>query len=69
MGVVTTVGLAHTSEFGSLAAVVSAKRELVESLPAAADGGVAFLNAGVPEVSAMAAATEAGWSPSDVVAT
>ena len=59
MGVVTTVGLAHTSEFGSLAAVVAAKRELVEALPAAADGGVAFLNAGVPEVSAMAAATEA----------
>ena len=59
MGVITTVGLSHTSELGSLAAVVSAKQELVESLPAAADGGVAFLNAGVPEVAAMAAATEA----------
>ncbi len=59
MGVVTTVGLSHTSELGSLAAVVSAKQELVESLPAAADGGVAFLNAGVPQVAAMAAATEA----------
>lgn len=59
MGVVTTVGLSHTSELGSLAAVVSAKQELVESLPSAADGGVAFLNAGVSEVSAMAAATEA----------
>lgn len=59
MGVVTTVGLSHTSELGSLAAVVLAKQELVEALPAAADGGVAFLNAGVPEVSAMAAATEA----------
>ena len=59
MGVVTTVGLSHTSELGSLAAVVSAKQELVESLPAAADGGVAFLNAGVPEVAAMASATEA----------
>ena len=59
MGVVTTVGLSHTSELGSLAAVVSAKQELVESLPAAAGGGVAFLNAGVPEVAAMAAATEA----------
>jgi len=54
MGVVTTVGLSHTSELGSLAAVVSAKRELVEALPAAADGGVAFLNAGVPEVLSMA---------------
>ena len=59
LGVVTTVGLSHTSELGSLAAVVSAKQELVESLPAAAGGGVAFLNAGVPEVAAMAAATEA----------
>ena len=59
VGVVTTVGLSHTSEFGSLAAVVSAKQELVESLPAADAGGVAFLNAGVPEVAAMAEATEA----------
>ena len=59
MGVVTTVGLSHTSELGSLAAVVSAKQELVESLPAAADGGVAFLHAGVSQVAAMAAATEA----------
>ena len=59
MGVVTTVGLSHTSELGSLAAVVSAKRELVEALPGAANGGVAFLNAGVPEVAAMAERTEA----------
>ena len=59
MGVITTVGLSHTSELGSLAAVVSAKRELVEGLPAAADGGVAFLNAGVPEVAAMAQGAEA----------
>ena len=59
MGVVTTVGLSHTSELGSLAAVVSAKQELVEALPAAADGGVAVLNAGVPEVGAMAGATDA----------
>ena len=59
MGVITTVGLSHTSELGSLAAVVSAKRELVEGLPAAADGGVAFLNAGVPEVAAMVSGTDA----------
>lgn len=59
MGVVTTVGLSHTSELGSLAAVVSAKQELVEALPDAADGGVAFLNTGVPEVAAMAEATKA----------
>ena len=59
MGVITTVGLSHTSELGSLAAVVSAKRELVEGLPAADDGGVAFLNAGVPEVLSMAEGTGA----------
>ena len=59
MGVVTTVGLSHTSELGSLAAVVSAKRELVEGLPAAADGGMAFLNAAVPGVASMAGATAA----------
>ncbi len=57
MGVVTTVGLSHTSELGSLAAVVAAKQELVEALPDAGDGGVAFLNAGVPEVAAMASST------------
>ncbi|MCY4067745.1 MAG: UDP-N-acetylmuramoyl-tripeptide--D-alanyl-D-alanine ligase [Acidimicrobiaceae bacterium] len=54
MGVVTTVGLAHTSELGSLRAVTAAKRELVEALAADADGGVAFLNAGVAEVMSMA---------------
>ena len=59
MGVITTVGLSHTSELGSLAAVVSAKRELVEGLPTAAAGGVAFLNAGVAEVAAMADGTGA----------
>ncbi len=59
MGVVTTVGLSHTSELGSLAAVVAAKQELVEALPDSGDGGVAFLNAGVPEVAAMASSTSA----------
>ncbi len=59
MGVVTTVDLVHASEFGSLSAVVRAKRELVESLPAANDGGVAFLNADVPEVAGMANSTVA----------
>ena len=59
MGVVTTVGLSHTSELGSLAAVVAAKRELVEALPGAGEGGVAVLNAGVPEVASMASSTRA----------
>ncbi len=59
VGIVTTVGTAHTSEFGSVEAVAAAKGELVESLPSAADGGVAVLNAAQPLVAAMADRTSA----------
>ena len=58
-GVVTAVGLAHTSGLGSLRAVAAAKRELVECLPAEHLGGVAFLNADMPEVAGMSAHTPA----------
>ncbi len=59
VGVVTTVGGAHTSEFGSLNAVADGKGELVEALPSADDGGLAVLNADVDLVAAMATRTHA----------
>ncbi|MFT5202823.1 MAG: UDP-N-acetylmuramoyl-tripeptide--D-alanyl-D-alanine ligase [Candidatus Aldehydirespiratoraceae bacterium] len=59
IGIVTTVGLAHTSEFGSVEGVAQAKGELVESLPPAVDGGIAVLNADNPLVAAMASRTSA----------
>ncbi len=59
IGAVLNVGRAHAGEFGSVDAVAKAKGELVEALPAAADGGVAVLNADDPSVAAMAARTGA----------
>ncbi len=56
VGVVTTVGPAHTELFGTVEEVSRAKGELVESLPPT---GTAVLNAGVDLVAAMAARTEA----------
>lgn len=59
VGIVTIVGTAHTSEFGSVEAVATAKGELIEALPSAADGGVAVLNAAQPLVASMASRTAA----------
>lgn len=59
IGAVLNVGTAHLGEFGSRETIARAKGELVESLPDAADGGVAVLNADDPLVAAMAARTRA----------
>jgi UDP-N-acetylmuramoyl-tripeptide--D-alanyl-D-alanine ligase len=59
IGVELNVGTAHVGEFGSVDAIATAKAELVQALPAAADGGVAVLNADDERVRAMAAKTKA----------
>jgi UDP-N-acetylmuramoyl-tripeptide--D-alanyl-D-alanine ligase len=59
IGIVTTVQPVHLSRLGSLDAIEDAKAELVEALPASADGGVAVLNADDKRVARMAKRTRA----------
>ncbi|MEE4541585.1 UDP-N-acetylmuramoyl-tripeptide--D-alanyl-D-alanine ligase [Streptomyces sp. V4-01] len=59
IGMVLNVGSAHIGEFGSRERIAEAKGEMVESLPAAAEGGIAVLNADDPLVLAMASRTKA----------
>ncbi|MEV5973544.1 UDP-N-acetylmuramoyl-tripeptide--D-alanyl-D-alanine ligase [Streptomyces sp. NPDC051921] len=59
IGLVLNVGSAHIGEFGGREQIAEAKGELVESLPAAEDGGIAVLNADDPLVRAMAGRTKA----------
>ncbi|WP_327131716.1 UDP-N-acetylmuramoyl-tripeptide--D-alanyl-D-alanine ligase [Streptomyces sp. NBC_01343] len=59
IGLVLNVGTAHIGEFGGREQIARAKGELVEALPAEADGGVAVLNADDPLVRAMSARTKA----------
>jgi UDP-N-acetylmuramoyl-tripeptide--D-alanyl-D-alanine ligase len=59
IGVVTAVQAVHLSRIGSLDAIEDAKAELVEALPAAAEGGVAVLNADDARVRRMASRTRA----------
>ncbi|MFN8630804.1 MAG: Mur ligase family protein [Chloroflexota bacterium] len=68
VGIVTTVQPVHLSRLGSIEAIEDAKAELVEALPAGADGGVAVLNADDARVRRMAKRTRArvityGFSP------
>jgi UDP-N-acetylmuramoyl-tripeptide--D-alanyl-D-alanine ligase len=59
IGAVLNVGSAHLGEFGSREAIATAKGELVEALPPAAEGGIAILNGDDPLVAAMASRTAA----------
>jgi UDP-N-acetylmuramoyl-tripeptide--D-alanyl-D-alanine ligase len=59
IGLVLNVGSAHIGEFGGREQIAQAKGELVEALPAAAEGGVAVLNADDPLVRAMSTRTKA----------
>lgn len=56
IGVITIVGPVHMSRLGSLEAIVKAKQELVEALPA---DGLAILNRDEPLVMGMAEHTDA----------
>ena len=58
IGVVTIIGSVHMERTGSLQAIVAAKQELVEELPAGPEG-VAILNKDDPLVMSMAENTQA----------
>ena len=71
VGIVLNVGSAHLGEFGTRQAIGQAKAELVQALPAAADGGIAILNADDNIVAGMARDTTAtvityGTSQADI---
>ncbi|MFB6618667.1 UDP-N-acetylmuramoyl-tripeptide--D-alanyl-D-alanine ligase [Streptomyces sp. NPDC056367] len=59
IGLVLNVGTAHIGEFGGREQIARAKGELVEALPAEAEGGIAVLNADDPLVRAMSSRTKA----------
>ncbi|HQV69242.1 MAG TPA: UDP-N-acetylmuramoyl-tripeptide--D-alanyl-D-alanine ligase [Thermoflexales bacterium] len=59
VGVLTMIGPVHLERLGTMENIALAKRELIDALPAAADGGIAILNNDDPRVMEMAAHTRA----------
>lgn len=59
IGIITNVGPSHLERLGTIERIAQAKAELVEALPAAADGGVAILNWDDERVRPMAEMTNA----------
>lgn len=59
IGMVLNVGPAHVLTMGGIDAVATTKAEMVRDLPAAAEGGLALLNADDERVAAMARNTSA----------
>ena len=59
VGVITMIAPVHLERLGSLERIITAKTELVQALPAEADGGVAVLNADDATVMGMRAHTRA----------
>ncbi|MFZ9855366.1 MAG: UDP-N-acetylmuramoyl-tripeptide--D-alanyl-D-alanine ligase [Limisphaerales bacterium] len=59
LGVITSIGREHLEFFGDLDGVVREEGALAEGLPAAADGGVLFLDGDSPHASTLASRTGA----------
>lgn len=59
VGVETLIAPVHLEKLGTMENIALAKRELIDALPAEADGGVAILNNDDPRIREMAAHTKA----------
>lgn len=59
VGVETLIAPVHLEKMGTMENIALAKRELIDALPAEADGGIAILNNDDPRIRGMAAHTRA----------